>query len=109
MNTYDIGDQVEVYAAFTTRKLTAAEVKAFQETLTLPAGTGAEPGVVKCTVLSPGGSVSEAVTEKKATGVFKATIGPDKHGTWYAAFDATGGFKAAGEHTFKVREQRVAR
>jgi hypothetical protein len=109
MNEYDIGDQVELYAAFTSRPLSADEIRTFEEDLTLPEGTGVEPGSVKCSVLKPDGSAGEEATTKHAKGIYKATVEPDQSEVWYAAFDASEGFKAAGEHSFKVRKQRVPR
>jgi hypothetical protein len=109
MNKHDIGDKVEVFAGFTSRKLTAAERKAFRATAELPAGIGVDPTTVKCHVRKPDGSIAEEAVAKDSAGVYLATVEPDQHGTWYAAFDGTEGFQASGEHSFEVRAQDVPR
>lgn len=108
MNTYDLGDSVEVFAAFTKRKLTYAEQKAFRETKELPPEIAVEPGKVKCTALAPDGTTEEiAINESEE--VFVAFVEPNQHGTWWVAIDGSEGFKAAGELSFQVREQKVPR
>lgn len=108
-NIHDIGDKVEVFAGFTSRALTTAELKAFRATAELPAGIGVDPSTVKCHVRKPDGTTAEAATAKLSKGVYGATSTADQHGTWYAAFDGTEGFQASGEHAWEVREQKVPR
>jgi len=111
LNTYDIGDAVEVFAAFTKRSLLPDELRTFRETRELPGEVGVVPASITCTVLSPDGVTGEVEVNEpeEGSGVQVAVIEPDRHGVWYAAFDGEGGYKASGEHSFLVRERRVPR
>lgn len=108
MNSYDIGDAITLTAAFTSRALTRKERETFLSAGTLPEGVGVEPTAVTCTVRSP----SDVNTEPEVSGedgIYTATVQPELAGTWSYAFDGTGAQIAAGEGSFKVREQAVPR
>jgi len=100
-NRYDIGDEVNLFDLFTDPTT----------------GDPVNPDAVVCTLAPPAGSqlsgddLTPAVTavDDPPAGNYTATVLPDAAGTWWYAFDGTGGYQASGEAYFEVRERHVPR
>ncbi len=109
MNTHDIGDLVVLQGVFTSRALTTNERKTLRSSGTLPAGVGVTPADVVCTVEDPEGGVTTPAVSSEVDGIFTAEVAPDKAGAWQYAFDGEGGYQAAAEGRFSVRERQIER
>lgn len=111
---YDIGDLIDLYGLFTDPDT----------------GDVVEPDSVTCTVVNPAETTSTpsaspvSITvalaikldllpaDTELTGsitAYLAQTNPDQTGTWWYAFDGTGGVQASGERAFRVRTKHVPR
>ena len=96
-NTYDVGDEVRLSAAFEK-----------------PANTPADPGTIVFKVKDPSGNIttytygSDAQLVKDSTGNYHVDVTIDEEGTWFYRFTGTGTVVAAGESFFYARESHFS-
>lgn len=92
MNSYDIGDLVQVTATFKNA-----------------AGAPTDPTTVACEVRDPAGNTTTPPTSKASTGVYTANVDltAAKAGVWWYRFVGTGACQAAEEASFYVEASNV--
>jgi hypothetical protein len=90
-NIYDVGDQVVLRGDFKNR-----------------VGDPANPTAVTIRVRKPDGDVDVVGNANVGTGAFEGAYDPPSPGEYVYRIAGTGAVKAAGENTFKVRDQQVA-
>ena len=102
MNSYDLGDRIEIYNTATP----------FQNA----AGTAFDPNIVRFKVKNPAGTTTtytygvDAQVTKNATGDYTCTIDVDSSGSWYYRIEGeqTGGEnRGADEGSFYVKGTAV--
>lgn len=92
-NTYDIGDQARMSAAFTN----------------VSTGAAADPTAVTLEYRKPDGAITtlvygaDAALVKDSTGNYHADVTVDQWGRWDYRFAGTGAVIAAGDSFFEVR------
>ncbi len=89
-NIYDVGDSLELRADFKNR-----------------AGVATNPTAVTLKVRKPDGTTVVVANANVGTGAYEGTYDPTVAGEYVYRFEGTGAVKAAGENTFKVRDQQV--
>jgi len=89
INTYDIGDLVQLTATFTT----------------LPEGVAIDPSAVLVTVCDPAGNETTPTVANTAVGVFTVTVSPAIAGKWRWRATGTGAAQTSADALFLVAEQ----
>lgn len=98
----EVGTDVEVRCAFTTRPLTGAEQKSYRNSRELPSEALVTPESVLCTVVSPNGKEIDLPVTHDKDGGYSASFKVTTTGGWFYTFTAEGLWTASATRAIDV-------